>query len=123
MKQDDMQLGMRVRFRRPLGRKYVPRNNLKPPRKEWQPDQFWKPDRWKEGILIGVRTLTDGDYDFGGHEEQASLYNTTHFRAALVVESLSTNPVRVRFEDVEPMLASAPNDHEVLKQISEGWLG
>lgn len=111
MKKDDAVLGMPVRFRRPMAHTYIAGSpyGITPrvaPRKEWKPSPYWKDDHWVNGVLIGFRTLSGGDYDFGGHEEQASLCNRTYFTAFLVVRDLRSNPVLVRPEDVEPLRAA-----------------
>lgn len=103
MNKGDAVLGMPVRFRKPMIHKYIPRTGLANPRKEWHPVFGWADDHWVDGVLIGVRTLSDGDYDYGGGEEQAALYNRTYFTAFLVVRDLRSNPQRVRPEDVEPL--------------------
>lgn len=102
MDKNDATLGMLVQFRRPLIHRYIPRTGLSGPRKEWHPVFGWKEDHWVDGVLMGVRTLSDGDYDSGGMDEPASLWNRSYFAAFLVVRDLRSNPQRVRPEDVRP---------------------
>lgn len=105
MKKEDAQLGLRVRFRNALERRYVSRFDSKTesPRKEWLPATIWggNADDWRTGIVVGVRSLADGDYDHGGYDEQPHVDNREYFTAILVVEDLRKNPLRCRPEDVE----------------------
>jgi len=102
MEKQDARLGMAVQYRQPLRRKYVPRERSSTgyARHEWQHDAYWKEARWEDGVIVGVRTVQDGDYDIGGWEEQAFLYNRTYKTAFLIAFDLRQKPVLVAPENV-----------------------
>lgn len=92
-------LGTRVRFRHPLKRRK--RRELegqgREMRKIWEPE---KSDEWREGVVVGFRTLADGNLIF---DEWGNLFVPTHhFRAYLIAFDLHRSPVYSRPEDVLP---------------------
>ena len=105
----DYQLGQRVRFS-----EHIKRTS----KQEWEkdkPDRFWTGEDYPgkrlaggEGIIIGKRTLTEGNvindsYDDGWGSVYITTYaKTRHFTAWLVVKDLRSKPVHVLPEHLEP---------------------
>jgi hypothetical protein len=90
---DTLQLGTRVRFKRPLRRVIDVATSAN--RKAWEADPY-RPGKYG-GIVVGLRTLSDGRVvDWGG-----TYRPERHFRAVLVAEGLHRRPVFVLPEDVE----------------------
>jgi hypothetical protein len=103
-----LQLGQRVRFERVLERQCVevecspavPKFAI-PARTRWE--RHWLPvEREGEGIVTGLRSLTNGwsDYD---PEEGHTWNHTGHVRCALVTVSLHRKPVPVPLDALESM--------------------
>lgn len=98
-------LGQRVWFKTNLIRRITfgipPGQSRSKRRKEWQRAAY--PPPLREGIVIGVRTLSDGftDWDeYAGH----SFTPDTRKRAVLIATALNLKPVYALVEDVEPIL-------------------
>jgi hypothetical protein len=93
-------LGQRVRFA----------EHIKRTAKAWhdttKPDRYWTGESWPgarnaggEGIVIGKRTLSDGNVVYLGEEGNA-YEQTRHFTAYLIVTSLHSAPVHVLPEHI-----------------------
>lgn len=92
----DLKLGQRVVFSAKLKRKWYKMGIQDI--KSWTP----VPCDCTDGIVIGIRTLSDGDVEYGSYEDGTTQYRPTkHFRAALVVYSLHRKPVLVLPQDLE----------------------
>jgi hypothetical protein len=100
----DYQMGQRVRFSRHIVRRSA---------REWEqnrPDRIWSAEAYPghylhggEGIIIGRRTLTEGDVVWNGGEEQSVYRKTRHFTAWLIAFDLRFKPVHVLPEHIEPI--------------------
>jgi hypothetical protein len=56
---------------------------------------YWVPNIWKEprkGILIGWRTLSNGEVEFGSYDEGKIYHPKEYIKVALVVFDEKTNP-------------------------------
>lgn len=98
----EISLGKRVKFTTPLRRVYEHRM-------DGDRGSNWKV--WKaalsyagplEGILIGVRTLSDGLVYYGSFDEPTSFDPKESFKAALIATDLKRKPFFVRFDDLQP---------------------
>lgn len=112
-------LGDRVLFRRPLVRKRERLEKERPIRDTCEPEKVlgteryyeyrrdWVPNErvtmWRPGIVIGKRTLQNGEYVFGGYEEQSYLQNIEYVSAYLIAYDLHQKPVRVLEDDIKPL--------------------
>jgi hypothetical protein len=106
-------LGQRVRFAEHI---------VRVSRQEWEkgkPDRFWSGEAYPgkrrdggEGIIIGKRTLTEGNVasaqegDGWGTYTVTTYEKTRHFTAWLVVKDLRSKPVYVLPEHIEALEAS-----------------
>ena len=86
-----MQFGSRVVVQGTLRRTgdYIPNGRDK---------VYWVPVIWenqKTGLLIGWRTLSNGEVAAGSYDEGAVYYPKEHFKVGLVVFDERTNPVYV----------------------------
>lgn len=97
----EINLGKRVKFTTPLRRAHEHRV-------DGDRSSNWKV--WRaalsytgplEGILIGVRTLSDGLVYYGNFDEPTSFAPKESFKAALIATSLKRKPVLVRFDDLQ----------------------
>lgn len=92
----DLKLGQRVGFSIKLKRKW----NIC----EDQDVKFWMAVHcnYTDGIVIGIRTLSDGNVEFGSNEDGTTQYRpVSHFQAVLVAHSLHRKPVLVLPQDLE----------------------
>lgn len=96
-------LGQPVRFFETLTRRYQPAA----PRSK----RVWESDRYHstataatgraEGIIVGIRTLSDGECDDGYYDNPTIYYPTRTFTAYLVAYHLRRKPVLVLPERLE----------------------
>lgn len=96
-----LQLGQRVRFAE---------NIVRGSSRDWEtnrPDRIWSGEAYPgkrrdggEGIIIGKRTLTEGDVTWNGPEEISQYRPTRHFTAYLIVTGLHSKPVHVLPEHI-----------------------
>lgn len=97
-----LHLGQKVRWRGALYRATVERSlaDLRTPiRREWR----WHPGgEWREGYVVGWRTLYDGKV-VHHYEEPTEFLPERHFTAYLIAFDPRTNPVYVLPENVEPL--------------------
>lgn len=112
-------LGDRVLFRRPLARRTERLEKERPIRDTYEPEKVigteryyeyrrdWVPNEhvtmWRPGYVIGKRTLQNGQYDFGGYDEQAHLFDITYLSAYLIAYDLHQKPVRVLEDDIKKL--------------------
>jgi hypothetical protein len=89
---DNLALGTPVRFKRPLHRVRTLANREQ---KVWEADPYRAGEY--AGIVVGVRTLSDGEVIAWG----AGYRPERHYRAVLIAEDLHRKPVLVLPEDVE----------------------
>lgn len=94
----DLQLGERVSFACTLQRQ----------RGEWDGKtrserKLWAPvgHETRDGIIVGVRTLSNGRTIWNGHDAQSEWRADEHFTALLVAFDLHRRPVFVRPEHVQ----------------------
>lgn len=92
-----MRLGQKVAFTVPLRRVSESLHTAYSDRKVWRPNLNYRGP--VEGILIGIRTLTNGVREHMG-EDGCSHWPDTKFRAALVAVSLRLNRVIVALDDI-----------------------
>ncbi len=104
-------LGDRVLFRRPLVRKRS-RNErgrhgydglpvkMLIARRDWVRGEQ---EMWRPGIIIGKRTLQNGEYNYGGEDEQSYLSDIEYVPAYLIAYDLHQKPVRVLEDDIKPL--------------------
>lgn len=96
-------LGAKVRFRRTLRRKYRPAAPRS--RRIWEPTPLepWALTKAKtlEGIVVGRRTLHNGDVDDGYYDTPSVFYPTESVLAVLVAWRIDRKPVLVLPEDLE----------------------
>jgi hypothetical protein len=67
------------------------------------PRKVWRTEGWpgqpeplpREGVIVGKRTLSDGEIDYGGYEDPVTYYPERHFTAWLVAFDLLRKPVLV----------------------------
>lgn len=93
-----LQLGTRVTFTHTLKRT-APRSGLR----VWDARTYWLVDTARgpvPGIVVGVRTLSDGTAD-RGWDEPTVYTPTRHFTAYLIAFDLRRKPVLVLPEHVE----------------------
>lgn len=97
-------LGTRVLFSHPLTRRYLPGS---PARKVWEPPLYAEDaNRKHQGVVVGVRTLSDGRTHWNGEDEPISYTPDEHFTAYLIAYDLHRKPVHVRPEHVHPELTT-----------------
>lgn len=112
-------LGDRVLFRRPLVRRFDRLTKTRELRDTGDPSEVigtevyyeyrrdWVPNEyvtmWRQGIIIGKRTLQNGQYDFGGYDEQAHLFDISYLSAYLIAYDMRQKPVRVLEDDIKPL--------------------
>lgn len=94
-------LGDRVKFSRNLQRSSYaeldPRSNRTRYIKRWKPSNFIHP---REGVIVGKRTIWDGERYLIGYEEGYSFLPVSHQEAYLVAFDLRRKPVFVAVEDL-----------------------
>lgn len=104
------QLGQKINFEAVLKRhfKYTPSPNGvgRINQKVWQ--KYKHPNG--SGIIIGIRTLSDGQVDYC-FDEPAVYKPEKYFKALLVVENLRNKPVLIPYPAIG--IEAAPNDSEV----------
>lgn len=90
----DLKLSQRVVFSAKLKRKWY--------KMGIQDIKSWTPARcdYTDGVVIGIRTLSDGNVDYGGSEDGTQYRPTRHFKAVLVAYSLYRKPVLVLPQDL-----------------------
>ena len=99
----EMKLGDRVTVTRVLKRMAEGNN-----KKYWQRRKIVH----RQGLLIGIRTLSDGIRRWDGYEDGGWSYEAKdHFKAAMVVFSLKEKPVFVDLQDL--ILIEDDTDHEI----------
>jgi hypothetical protein len=64
-------------------------------------DAWQKVTRERTGIIVGKRTLADGDYYYGSEYEPGEFVPTERFAAYLVAYAMHRSPFLVRAEDLE----------------------
>lgn len=100
------QLGERVRFASYLERRYVD-NPDRPTKweKKWMPKLTYKGelDGAGEGIIIGKRTLVNGENRYNGHDEPITFIPKERVTAWLVAYDLRRKPVHVLPEHITPV--------------------
>lgn len=100
-------LGARVQFRSQLERVWVPRATMSNTlsgqgrAKRWKPQFLLEP---REGIIIGIRTLSDGIVTNGDYGMEFSGVN--HYPAYLVAYDVRRQPVFVFPQDVDLLVPS-----------------
>lgn len=96
-----MKLGDRVRFTRHLTRRSTAwRAGVT---KAWESKAYpGQPEpEPREGIVIGIRTLSNGRFDWSGYEDPGLYTPTAFFKAYLVAFDMRRNPVLVLPEHLE----------------------
>lgn len=71
-----------------------------PVRKEWRKTQWGKRGNVRTGIIVGVRTLSNGVIEWN-YEEPIQFYPDLYFTAYLVAFDLRRKPVYLLPDDVE----------------------
>lgn len=71
-----------------------------PFRKEWRKTEWVKRGNHRYGIIIGVRTLSNGTIDWS-FDEPVTFYPETYFTAYIVAFDLRRKPVHLLPADVE----------------------
>jgi hypothetical protein len=106
---DSYVLGQRVTFTAALRRRYqsAPSGSDRS-RRVWEPSphaliEFR--DGPVEGIIVGARTLSDGECEWNGYEEPTTYHPTRTFPAYLIAHHLRRRPVLVLPEHIQPQLA------------------
>lgn len=97
------QLGDRVHFQNPLVRNFRRVDREKYGRKVSIDLKVWEPNPFaarREGIVVGVRTLSNGERVYIGYEEGLTFAPEEHFTAYLVAFDMRRKPVHVRPEDL-----------------------
>lgn len=97
----EIALGTRVKFTTPLRRAYEHRmdGDRGSNWKVWKPALSYSGPL--AGIVIGVRTLSDGLVFYGSYDEPTSFHPKESFKAALIVTDLKRKPIFVRFDDLQ----------------------
>lgn len=98
---DAVTLGQPVTFTRTLSRRFLP----SAPRSR----RAWVAEDWpgqpepepRAGIVVGIRTLSDGEVETWGWDEPATYLPTRTFRAYLVAHHLRRKPVLVLPEHIK----------------------
>lgn len=90
-------LGQKVKFRFPLKRVA----ERKTYRKVWKPQTQREHATFREGIIVGVRTLSDGKARYSYYE--AEYRADTHYRAYIVAYDIRRKPRLVLPADIEPV--------------------
>jgi hypothetical protein len=93
-----VKLGTKVRYdaRRTLWREHLPSGN-----RRWSSQSYGSTQTPREGVIVGVRTLANGDVEYGGWDATTTFHPTEHFKAYLVAFDMRKNPVYVLPEDLE----------------------
>lgn len=95
-------LGDRVKFSRNLTRSSYPEIDPRANRtryiKRWKPSNFIDP---REGVIVGKRTIWDGERYLIGYDEGYTFSPVSHQEAYLVAFDLRRKPVFVAAEDLE----------------------
>ena len=104
-------LGDRVLFRRPLVRKRSSDERVRHgydglpvkmliARRDWVRGEQ---EMWRQGIIIGKRTLQNGEYNYGGEDGPSYLTDIEYVPAYLIAYDLPPKPVRVLEDDIKPL--------------------
>ena len=94
-------LGQRVMFTETLRRGYKPASPRS--KRVWESTRYWLAGNSKgpvEGILMGVRTLSDGEVEDGYYDTPSVYYPKRTFTAYLIAHDLRRKPVLVLPEHV-----------------------
>lgn len=91
-----LELGTRVHFDHSS---ILWREHLAGGKRRWAPVQWNK--GYMEGVIVGWRTLSNGDVEYGGWDGTTEFSPTEHFKAYLVAYDMRRKPVYVRPDDLE----------------------
>jgi hypothetical protein len=91
-------LGTKVRYdaRRTLWREHLPSGH-----RRWSSQSHGQTHSPREGVIVGARTLANGQVSYGGWDTPTEFSPTAHFKAYLVAFDMRKNPVYVLPEDLE----------------------
>jgi hypothetical protein len=92
----ELPFGARVAIEARLEREYERDGNVG--RKVWKRRML---QSTQEGIMIGVRTLSNGDVHYWGEDGGIEYKAKEHFTAALVVTSPRSKPFLTMFDDIK----------------------
>lgn len=99
---NDFQIGQRVVFTHPLVRQSTWDKDSRRSGRTWQPHPYTPlAEQEQEGIIIGKRTLANGDCDPWEEEVGVIFHPKEHFPAYLIATDLHRNPSTVRVENVK----------------------
>ena len=106
----DFQLGQRVAYTEHLRRRSAQPGEFGGPDKIWSPNAGpfsgpgWEEHRWPggEGMIVGRRTLSNGNLRWLGEEGGNSYISTESFTAYLIAYDLHRKPVHVLPEHITP---------------------
>jgi len=100
----DFQLGQRVRYAEHITRRYARPGEFD------RGDKVWANDPWPggknsggEGIIVGKRTLSEGQTHWIGSDEGTAYIPKKHFTAYVIAYDLRRKPVHVLPEHIEPL--------------------
>lgn len=96
------QLGDRVKYKNGLRRRYKALPTLWQSERVWEPVNFVHnhPEDHGEGVVVGIRTLSNGVVTYDAEEGNTYRQKET-FQALVIAHSMRSKPVYVRLEDVE----------------------
>ena len=99
MTESTLDLGTRVRYNYFLLRTRVAGGSSRLDRKVWVPMPIYFGAR--EGIVVGLRTLSNGTRQWGYEDEPIEYKPTEWLKVALVVSDIRKNADRVLISDLE----------------------
>lgn len=93
----ELALGQRVKFTRHLHRRARTEDGARRTVKRWEPEGYpGQPEpEWREGVVVGRRTLSNGHVTWGGWEDPGEYQGVHYFRAYLIAYDLTRKPVLV----------------------------
>jgi hypothetical protein len=90
------------------------------PARVWKTEEIVDADSWgkvsreRTGIIVGKRTLADGDYFYGSMDEPGEFVAGDRFAAYLVAYAMHRAPFLVRAEDLELIDTALAEDTKVM---------
>jgi hypothetical protein len=92
-------LGEKIEFNCQLHRKKIYKENTSGYRRRWKVWETVKFDTPMQGIVIGVRTISNGPTDFDS--EAGYMYSPKeHFKALLVATTLHSKPILIPYPKI-----------------------